>query len=668
MAEITQDNENGGINLEFGKADFSTYERGMEKEWLLTNGIGGFSSLTITGANARRYHGLLTAALEPPVERHLIISNLHESVETGGMVYNLSSFKTNDFTMEGFRYLQRFVQDPVPKFTYNIGDVFIDKKVCMIYMENTVCVIYHVINGSKKLKLEITPLVNFRDYHQNSTRSHMVFESSIVKNGVTVKPYNLDTNIYILISEGEFFKKDDCWFYNMYYSIEAERGLYPTEDHYIPGTFKVTVEPHEEKYISVTASLERDTAIKNGLIVIENEKKRLEKLTAVAGFNDKFASDLAKACDNFIVYRKSTNSKTVIAGYPWFTDWGRDTMISFTGLTLVTGRFDDAREILYTFATREKDGLIPNMFPDKDSEPAYNTVDASLWFFEAVFKYLEYTDDYSFIQENIYDVLKRIIDCYMEGTHYNIHMDRDFLIYAGDANTQLTWMDAQAGGVPVTPRYGKVVEINALWYNALCIMKKLAENYRKNGDKYGKIAENTRKSFLETFWNKDGNYLYDVVTENYKDDRLRPNQIISLSLSYPIIGGQWAKAVLQKVWRKLYTAYGLRTLTPDSPYYQGIYSHDAYTRDISYHQGTVWVWLLGHFITAFVRVNGYDKNTVNRAKKFIEPFKDHLRVSGLGCISEIFDGNEPNLPRGCFAQAWSTAEILRAYIEDIMRK
>jgi len=618
--------------LEFGKADFSTYERGTEKEWLLTNGIGGFSSLTVTGANARRYHGLLTAALKPPVNRHLIISNLHESVETTGMI---------------FKYLQRFVLNPVPKFTYNIGDVFIDKRVCMIYMENTVCVTYHVINGSKKLKLMITPLVNFRDYHQNSSRSHMVFESSIIKNGIAVKPYNLKTNIFILSSEGNFFKKDDCWFYNMYYSIEAERGLHPIEDHYIPGTFIITIEPNEEKHFTVTASIDRDQVIKDGRSVIRSEIKRLEKTVAAAGYSDKFASALVRACDNFIVYRESTNSKTVIAGYPWFTDWGRDTMISFTGLTLATGRFDDAREILYTFAAHEKDGLIPNVFPDKDSEPAYNTVDASLWFFETVFKFLKYTNDYGFVKENIYNVLERIIDCY---------------------STQLTWMDAQAGGVPVTPRNGKAVEINALWYNALCVMKKLAENYGKNSEKYGSISKDTRNSFLDVFWNEDGKYLYDVVTENFKDDSLRPNQIISLSLSYPVIDGKWAKAVLYKVWRKLYTAYGLRTLTPDSPYYRGVYLQDAYTRDISYHQGTVWVWLLGHFITAFIRVNGYNKNTVSRAEKFIKPFKDHLKTSGVGCISEIFDGNEPNLPRGCFAQAWSTAEILRAYVEDIIRK
>ncbi|HHW49415.1 MAG TPA: glycogen debranching protein [Clostridiaceae bacterium] len=652
--------------MEFGKADFRTFERGIEKEWLLTNGIGGFACSTIIGANTRRYHGLLIAALRPPVERHLILSKIDESLEVEGKVYNLYSFKTPDYTMNGHYNLQRVTVDPLPLFIYCVEDVTIEKSICMVHGKNTVYVVYRVINGSRRINLRFAPLVNFRDYHHDSRRSHMFFSHKPCDKGVIVKPYNLDIDIRILCSNGEFVSEYDNWFYNMYYSAERERGLSCIEDHYIPGHFKLEVEPWNDIQITIAATVEEGNVEMDRPLCIKKELDRIKELEIKSGFKDDFALKLVRAADSFIVYRKSTDAKTIVAGYPWFTDWGRDAMIAFSGLTLVTGRFDDARQILYTFSKYVKDGLIPNVFPDAVQEPVYNSVDAALWYFEAVKKFVDYTKDLEFIKNNILDSLENIISYYMRGTRFSIRMDKDFLITAGNSETQLTWMDAKVDGWVVTPRHGKAVEVNALWYNALKIMAFLLRSVGQESkyiEYYENIAEKVKASFKDQFWNEKGQCLYDVIDGSHKDDRIRPNQILAVSLSNAVIEGEMAERVLLKVWKELYTAYGLRSLSPKDDEYKGVYTGDRYSRDGAYHQGTVWTWLLGHFITAFLKVYGYSEKIREMALRFIKPFRDHLRDGCVGYISEIFDGSEPHIPRGCFAQAWSVAEVLRAYAE-----
>lgn len=654
--------------MDFGKSSWRTFEQGIQKEWLLTNGIGGFASSTIIGANTRRYHGLLVASLKPPVSRHLILSKIDESIIIDGQTFNLFSYEVPGFVMEGYHHLERFKQDPLPHYIYRVKDIYIEKKISMVYGENTVAVVYHVKNGTSSINLRLTPLVNFRDYHFNSNRAYMNFTKEQRKDTLTVRPsyYDIDINVYC--SEGKFEDLDDSWFYNMDYAVERERGLSSVEDHYIPGYFDVYIKPMEEKYITVIATTEKSIKHKSGLEIINKEEKRLKKLIEKAGYKDEMARKLVQAADSFIVHRESTDAKTIIAGYPWFTDWGRDTMIAFTGLTLATRRFEDAKEILYTFSKYVKDGLIPNMFPDAGHEPPYNSVDAPLWYFEAVNKYVNYTGDYEFIKNNIYDGLKEIIKSYREGTRFKIAMDKDYLISAGDEHTQLTWMDAKVGDWVVTPRHGKAVEINALWYNSLKVMSMLSKHFKEDSKAYEDLAEKVRRSFTKSFWNDEKQCLFDCITDSYKDDKVRPNQIMAASLSYPVIEEEKARKVVYKVFKELYTAYGLRSLSPESDEYRGIYIGDQYRRDGAYHQGTVWTWPLGQFITAYMKINNYSDKARGIAMKFIEPFEDHLNDACIGSISEIFDGNEPLIPRGCFAQAWSVAEILRAYIEDVLSK
>jgi len=663
--------------MEFGKPDWTTFEQGIRKEWLLTNGIGGFASSTIICANARRYHGLLIAALKPPAGRRLILSKIDESLIIEGKRHDLFSYKTPDYTMEGCRHLQRVSINPLPLFRYSAEDVFIEKKIGMVYGENTVVVVYHIINGPRNARLRLAPLVNYRDYHFNSSRAHMRFDAARRGYWVLIRPYELDLEIGLYCKDAAFTELENCFFYNMDYPYERERGLYSVEDHYIPGYFEIEAGPGEDKYATIAATVASNgkgegwvagingAKYADGLSILKKEEDRLNRLVKEAGYEDDFARTLVIASDNFIVHRESTGASTIVAGYPWFSDWGRDAMVALTGLTLCTRRFDDAKQVLHTFSGYIKYGLVPNLLPDEGGEPAYNSVDASLWFFESVNRYLEYTGDCDYVREKMYPVMENIIRHYTEGTIFNIKMDDDCLIGAGNEETQLTWMDAKAGGAPVTPRRGKAVEINALWYNALKIMSVFSARFgMKENLRYGDMAEKARESFTACFWNDESRCLYDVVSGEFKDGRVRPNQILALSLSYPVLTGERARKVVEKVWRELYTAYGLRSLSPFSDEYTGVYAGDQYVRDRAYHQGTVWAWLMGHFITAFLRAYGHTEENRRKALMFIEPFKDHLRDACVGSISEIFDGNEPHMPRGCFAQAWSVAEILRVYREQ----
>jgi predicted glycogen debranching enzyme len=650
--------------LRFGKGDWRSFERGIEKEWLVTNGQGSYASSTLIGANTRKYHGLLVAALEPPGQRNLFLAKLDERFETEGQTYNLATNQTVwGVTEFGFVHLQAAVFDFLPTFIINFSDITIHKKVFMVYGENTTVIIYHIQNGATPALLHLFPLVNCRDFHGIVRRGQVYFQQTKIPYGTIIKTAPEKPALHLVCSDGEYQEKED-WFLKMFYQEEEERGFNAVEDHYLPGQFLVKIAAREEKIVTFLATLEEVYAL-NGSALLQLENKRHQQLISQAGFTDKFAASLVLAADAFIVHRQTAGGKSIIAGYPWFNDWGRDAMIALPGLTLVTKRFAEAKEILTTFTRYCKNGLLPNVFSDAGKEPWYNTVDASLWFFQAVYKYLQYTADYQFIREEIYPVLKEITAHYIRGTSYHIKMAADGLIAAGSPKIQLTWMDAKIGDWVVTPRHGKAVEINALWYNALNILKELAQLYEEEFS-YPGLPEKVKESFNREFWFAEGGYLYDVVNEEGKEVSMRPNQVIALSLPYSMLGLKRGQSIIQKVWPELYTAYGLRSLSFNDPAYQGVYKGSERQRDSAYHQGTVWSWLIGPFITAFRKVNNYSPLSKRQAYRFIQPFKEHLREHGIGYISEIFDGNEPLIPRGCIAQAWGVAEVLRAYVEDVL--
>ena len=453
------------------------------------------------------------------------------------------------------------------------------------------------------------------------------------------------------------------WFYNFEYERERERGLDSLEDLYSP--FLLRFELRKDTPAVIIASTGHHDA-SEATSLEQQEKDRREKIIAAAPVRDALDQILTAAADQFIVARG--DRKSVIAGYPWFSDWGRDTMISLPGLTLMTGRYDDARNILGTFAHSIDQGMLPNRFPDSGEAPEYNTVDATLWMFHAIHEFLRYTRDYDFVRAELYQPLIDIVAWHERGTRYGIRLDSDGLLQAGEPGIQLTWMDVKIGDWVVTPRTGKPVEIQALWYTALRLMEHLATKFgdRDRASHYSDLADRTRMRFTQMFWNEADSCLYDVVSQSGVDSSIRPNQILAVSLPYPLLEPDKALRVVEAVEWELLTPYGLRTLSPRDPNYRGHYGGDPRSRDSAYHQGTVWPWLLGPFLTAYVRVHGYSAESRDRAARFLDPLRQHLWQAGLGQISEVFDGDPPHHPGGCIAQAWSVAEVLRTYVEDAL--
>lgn len=650
----------------FGKSDWRTYERGIEKEWLVTNGIGGYASSTIINANTRKYHGLLVAAHNPPGWRVVQLVKLEERFATGGCVYNLAANETRSgFVEHGFTHLQQVTVDHIPTFTYSFWDIVLEKTVFMIYGKNTTVVLYRVVNGTEPGLLTLKPMVNCRGYHYITTEGDLDFSQSEMPGGVSIKGLKDIPPLLLTCGEGRYFPEGH-WYHGMNYAGERERGENPFEDHYIPGRFEISLQPRENKVITVIASTDEvDYQNFDAGKLLEKEKERISLLVEKAGYQDHLARRLVRATDAFIVHRRSTGKKTVIAGYPWFTDWGRDTMISLPGLTLVTRRFQEAREILITFARQSYKGLIPNSFHIGAKDPIYNTVDASLWFVNAAYKYLVYTGDFDFVREEVYPILKEIIHWYMHGTDFNIVMDEDGLLNAGSPDVQLTWMDAKVDGWVITPRHGKPVEINALWYNAVSILEALSIIYGE-GIPYTGLPDKIKESFLQKFWNEERGHLCDVISPEGTDCRMRPNQLLAISLPFGLLDTEKALRLVQKVWRELYVTYGIRSLSPYEPDYRGRYMGDRVQRDSGYHMGTSWSWLMGPFVTAYRKAHQYSPASRDQALLFILPFRDQLREHGVGYISEVFDGDEPVIPRGCYAQAWGVAEVLRAYVEDVL--
>lgn len=651
--------------ISFDKSVCTDLQAGLCREWLETNGLGGFACGTLAGANTRRYHGLLTAALSPPGGRMLLLSKLEETLVIGDRRIDLS---TNEYAgavhPEGYLLLSDFRLDPFPTWTFEVEGVCLEKSVFMQQGSNTVQAEYKLLQAPAgiELGLELRPLVAFRDYH-STTHENGAFNTAIesTTNSASLQPYPGLPRLYFA-HDAEQLQHQGYWYKNFFYRVEQERGLDFEEDLFNP--FVLLWKLNKKRGATVIASTEQKD-VRQGAAVRKAERQRRQRLVASSPVHDPFVCALTAAADQFLARRDE--DWTVIAGYPWFTDWGRDTMISLPGLTLFTGRTDIAKSILRNFARRTDMGMLPNRFVESGEAAEFNTVDATLWFFEAVRAYAAATNDHDFIRQELYEVLNQIIEFHTMGTRYNIKMADNGLLNAGAPGAQLTWMDARIGDWVVTPRSGKPVEIQALWFNALCIMEDLAARFgdEERREKYSGLASLANGTFNRVFWNSDAGCLYDVINGGPPDGSIRPNQIFAVSLHYSMLAPERARAVVETVERELLTPVGLRTLSRTDPRYRGSYEGNQYSRDSAYHQGTVWPWLLGPFVSAYVRVNGGTAQSRARAYDLLRGIEQHLTEAGLGQISEIFDGDAPHHPRGCFAQAWSVAEVLRALCADV---
>lgn len=673
------------MGIAFGREICSNLEIAAAREWLVTNGIGGYACGTVAGILTRRYHGLLIAALQPPLGRTLMLTKLEEIVHYNQQVYPLGTDRWSDGHVDpqGYRHIEHFcLNGTVPTWQFACGDALLEKRIWMQQGANTTYIHYDLLRATQPMALLLKALVNYRDHH-GSVRSwgwQMAVER--VEQGVQVTAVPEAVPLYLLSDRADVLTLHD-WYYGFDLAAERYRGLSDREDHLHVATFHLTLHPGESLTIVASTDPIPDLSGSNALKQRQTyEQKLLNIWRTSRPINAKepsgWLNQLVLAADQFIVNRAVTipkgeadpapsetdelgetlNGKTILAGYPWFSDWGRDTMISLPGLTLATGRSEIARLVLRTFSQYVSQGMLPNRFPDAGEVPEYNTVDATLWYFEAIRQYYQATQDDDLLLE-LFPILADIIDWHCRGTRYNIHLDpADGLLYAGDTGLQLTWMDAKVGDWVVTPRTGKSIEVNALWYNALRTIANFARILGKPHQEYEAIADRTLARFVR-FWHPELGYCYDVLdTPNGHDSALRPNQIFAVSLSESPLTPAQQKGVVDACGQALLTSYGLRSLSPDHPDYQGNYGGDPRQRDGAYHQGTVWGWLIGPFVLAHLRVYG----DPTQARQFLEPMADHLWAHGMGSLSEIFDGNAPITPRGCIAQAWTVAEVLRAWI------
>jgi predicted glycogen debranching enzyme len=665
--------------LIFDRSICRDIECALNIEWLVTNGLGGYASSTIVGANTRRYHGLLVAAPTSPRERLVLLSKLDEEVESDGVPYYLG---TNEYTPAtihpcGFVHLEEFrLEDGLPVWTFRGGEWELEKRLWMAYGQNTTYISYTLTRSPHPVTLTLRSLVNYRNSHRE-TKGRVDWDFLHVESderGCCVLRAFDGAYPYALYSVPQMEHiPTGVWYWNFLHRRERERGLDYTEDLYAPGVLRRQLAPGEAQLFVVTCE-PTNLVDRNGPRVLEHERGRRRDLLAGSNLAGERAEiqQLVLAADQFIVQRAPTrmgslpygsSPVTVIAGYPWFGDWGRDTMIALPGLMLATRRYVEATAVLRTYARYVDQGMLPNRFPESGETPEYNTVDATLWFFVALWSYVQETGDTDLAGE-LYPLLVEIVDWHIRGTRYGIQVDpADGLLRAGAPGAQLTWMDAKVEDWVVTPRQGKPVEVNALWYNALRIVDELGRKLgRRAGRKHCReLAKQAEQSFLQRFWYALGGYLYDVVDGPSGDDAaLRPNQLLALSLPFPLLSEAQAGSILRVVGDELLTPYGLRSLAPRDSAYHGHYEGDIWQRDSAYHQGTVWAWLIGPYLTAMRRVFGPQTDV----RGMLEPLLQHLKDAGVGTISEILDGDPPFTPRGCIAQAWSVAEVLRVWRES----
>jgi predicted glycogen debranching enzyme len=662
----------------FDRTTIGNYQDALSKEWLVTNGLGGYSSSTIIGMNTRKYHGLFITPTNPPWERKLLLSKFEEEIFIDRKKFQLSTNEYPGVTHpNGYVHMQQFLLDPFPTFFYSLPELSTKKTVFMLHQKNAMVANYKILNHTKKpAKIQIFPLINSRGVHALTKRESIDWHFSQEKHGEKVKVVASYPNAPKLSLKSDLMHyseselgEEERWFKNMQYPCERERGYPYLEDHYNPGFFELDLrEGMNEFNLVAGAGLELGGNLHH--LFLDNPTKfkevynnSVERLKGLTRFNSSATKNeglryLAWAADSFVV---DGSEKAIIAGYHWFSTWGRDSLLSLPGLTLVTGRFEIAKEILLALSKRFKNGLIPNTFSGVTAE--YNSIDSSLLFFYALYKYLVYTDDTSIIDE-LWDTLTRIINGYVRGVDGLIKMDEDGMIWGAGG---LTWMDAKLDGKSVTPREGEAVEVNSLWYNALKLMEIIEQKTGKEFEHHG-LAERVERNFAAKFWNQEKNCLHDIIDADRKDPRVRPNQIFAVFLPFGTLDLKKSKGVVSIVKERLLTPYGLRSLEKGDPSYRGVYRGNVMERDSAYHQGTVWSWLIGPFITSYLKV-GEHPSDKDRAEDFLSKLMvEHLKSAGLGSISEIFDGDEPHAPRGCISQAWSVAEVLRAYVEDVMGK
>jgi predicted glycogen debranching enzyme len=625
----------------------------LAEEWMLSNGLGGFACGTIVGCNTRRYHGLLCAALLPPVGRVMLLNRIGEILRVTGKP-NLLEFSINQFSNtfhpRGEQYLRRFdLGDATARWEYNVEGIRIVKELQMPWQKNCAGIRYTIDSGGQSVELSLLPFARLMDFHA-LRRGKSAFAED---HGARSCWMQSDAGQISVEADGGAFEVGPDWWMGHTYSLETERGLDDTEDLYTPGRFVFSTS--KPASITLWASAVRgerfdwDQEISRRRTAIDVSRQKAPEKPSQA-----FAR-LSHAADDFVVVRKSPDGKdgsSIIAGYPWFSDWGRDTMISLPGLLLATGRFDQARQVLSVFAQYVSEGMIPNRFDDYTNEPSYNTVDASLWFIHAAFEYARISGDTDTLEKILRPACRQIIAGYTRGTRYNIKVDpKDGLVSQGDPSTQLTWMDAKCDGVCFTPRQGKPVEINALWYHALKLMG--------DNDQARRVGEN----FVKAFWISPFRGMADVVDGARKDASIRPNQIFAVSLANSALSLDQQQAVVETVRRELLTPVGLRTLARGDEKYHGSYRGSPSQRDAAYHNGTVWPWPMGAFLEAYLKVNHRSRESVEQARRWLLPVVETMQHACIGQISEIFEGDEPHRPVGCFAQAWSVAEALRLALE-----
>ena len=669
------------ITYQYTQKDWTTFKEGIKREWAVTNGIGGYAGSSMIGAHSRTHQGYLIASLHAPIERYLVFSKINETatVGTSTVSFETSQHCASGKTVytEGQKFLTSFIYDGSVHYTYETDNFSFEKHITLKRNANVCAVAYELTAGDSDCTFTLTPLFNYREHSESSTPDTLKFETFTEDRTFYLVPEkNKDIAIRFQTSEGTFSERETVYDIDMQLQIEVDLETDGLDCHYCPVDLSIAVPANTTKKVSILCSIgdvnERPAPVSatEAFSILEENARCHAELFEKAGYRDSFANQLVLASDQFLTYRESTKMMTVLAGLPWFTDWGRDTMIAFTGLTLCTKRFKEAEEILLTFARYIRHGIVPNMFPDDNMPPLYNTVDASLWYFYAVYQYLHYNpaaEAEAFVKEQIFPHLKEIISAYEKGTDFSIYMEDDGLIHAGSGLDQITWMDVRVGDWVATPRHGKPVEINALWYNALRIMESLCEKIDEDASAYRTRAEQVKESFNAKFWDSANQCLFDVVDGDEPDDHIRPNQIYAVSLPFSLLPEEQEKAVVALVEKELFVGCGLRSLAPDHPDYHGIYCGALAKRDAAYHQGTAWGFLLGGFFSAYMKVNHHSSSAAANAVRMLEPVRKHLTDSGcIGSISEIFDGDAPHNPRGCYAQAWSVGEVLRCYCEDIL--
>jgi predicted glycogen debranching enzyme len=645
---------NGGrMKFIYGKNDWNNFDRGQENCYLLTNGLGGYSSMTMVGSITRNDHALLMSCIHAPNHRYHMVTRTDETIQIGEKQYPISSQEYVTFTknLTGYVNQQQFYYEDFPNWIYQTEGIEIKKTIVMSYGENTIGIRYQFDNRMEETaKLSILPQLQFVPKGESMPKGQC-FETtkeSVKSNGLELfYKTNAEVNIY----ETEYTE-------DLYYAHDARDGREAIGKVANNHSLSFTILPNQETECYLIYSTKPIALSFEQMF--ENEKKRLSALALQSQIADKIGLQLVKSADQFIVDRESTNGKSIMAGYPFFADWGRDTMISLVGCCISTRRFEEAKNIFRTFMKYCRKGLMPNMFPEGENEPWYNTVDASLLFIGAVYEYYLESGDGEFVRE-AYPTMEEIIEWYQKGTEFHIRMDQDGLLLAGSGLEQVTWMDVRFGEILPTPRHGKPVEINAYWYNDLKIMGIFARLQDKDGNWYDSLAEKVKQSFCNQFWNEKYNCLKDVISGGASDDQIRCNQIWAVSLPYTMLPPEQEKQVVDKVFEKLYTPYGLRTLNKEDNDFKPVYGGAHFNRDMAYHQGTVWTFPLGGYYLAYLKVNKDSAKAVNKVKEQLSVMEACMREGCIGQLAEIYDGETPTKSQGCFAQAWSVSEILRVY-------